>query len=138
MTAVARLRRELALPRPFARFVGFLQRELAMFPGRGNVTLRCVLGSAIVIVASMTLQVPELALSLMVVFYVTQANVVLTRVIALNLVLGSTCAVAAAIGLYVLTFDYPLLRIAVASAIFFCSVYLMRAVTKFEIGRAHV
>jgi multidrug resistance protein MdtO len=55
----------------------------------------------------------------------------LTRVIALNLVLGSTCAVAAAIGLYVLTFDYPLLRIAVASAIFFCSVYLMRAVTKF-------
>ncbi|MGF6241784.1 multidrug resistance protein MdtO [Paraburkholderia sp. GAS38] len=131
MTAVARLRRELALPRPFARFVGFLQRELAMFPGRGNVTLRCVLGSAIVIVASMTLQVPELALSLMVVFYVTQANVVLTRVIALNLVLGSTCAVAAAIGLYVLTFDYPLLRIAVASAIFFCSVYLMRAVTKF-------
>jgi multidrug resistance protein MdtO len=131
MSAVARLRRELALPRPFARFVGFLQRELAMFPGRGNVTLRCVLGSAIVIVASMTLQVPELALSLMVVFYVTQANVVLTRVIALNLVLGSTCAVAAAIGLYVLTFDYPLLRIAVASAIFFCSVYLMRAVTKF-------
>ena len=131
MTTVARLRRELALPRPFARFVGFLQRELAMFPGRGNVTLRCVLGSAIVIVASMTLQVPELALSLMVVFYVTQANVVLTRVIALNLVLGSTCAVAAAIGLYVLTFDYPLLRIAVASAIFFCSVYLMRAVTKF-------
>lgn len=131
MNAVTRLRRELALPRPLARFVAFLQRELAMFPGRGNVVMRSVLGSAIVIVASMTLQVPELALSLMVVFYVTQSNVVLTRMIALNLVIGSSCAIAAAIGLYVLTFDYPLLRIAVASAVFFCSTYLMRAVTRY-------
>jgi multidrug resistance protein MdtO len=74
--------------------------------------------------------VPELALSLMAVFYVTQSNVVLTRMIAVGLVIGTTCAIAAAIGIYVLTFDYPLLRIVVASAIFFCSVYLMRAVTK--------
>ncbi|RKF35925.1 hypothetical protein BCY88_09545 [Paraburkholderia fungorum] len=109
----------------------FLRYELAAFPGRGNVTMRCVLGSAIVIVASMTLQVPELALSLMAVFFVTQANIVLTRAIALNLVIGTTCAIGGTIGLYVLTFDYPLPRIIVASAIFFCSTYLMRAVTKF-------
>ncbi|MFL9874667.1 FUSC family protein [Paraburkholderia megapolitana] len=108
-----------------------LRRELTAFPGRSNVTLRCVLGSAIVIVASMTLSVPELALSLMAVFYVTQSNVVLTRMIALGLVIGTTCAIAIAAGLYRLTFDYPLLRLVVASAIFFCSVYLMRAATKF-------
>ncbi|RFU49806.1 FUSC family protein [Paraburkholderia sp. DHOC27] len=93
--------------------------------------MRCVLGSAIVILPSMTLHVPELAVSLIAVFFVTQSNVVLTRVIALLLVVGSTCAIAAAIGLYGLTFDYPLLRIAVASALFFCSTYLMRAMTKF-------
>ncbi|WP_207001414.1 FUSC family protein [Trinickia mobilis] len=123
--------RRLAWPRPLAELAAFLRYELAAFPGRGNVTMRCVLGSAIVIVASMTLRVPELALSLIVVFFVTQANIVLTRVIALNLVIGTTCAIACTIGLYALTFDYPLLRIIVASAIFFCSTYLMRAVTKF-------
>ncbi|SEA94485.1 FUSC family protein [Paraburkholderia sartisoli] len=123
--------RRLAWPRPLAELAAFLRDELAAFPGRGNVTMRCVLGSAIVIVVSMTLQVPELALSLMVVFFVTQSNIVLTRVVALNLVIGTTCAIACTIGLYALTFDYPLLRIIVASAIFFCSTYLMRAVTKF-------
>jgi len=125
------VRRRLAWPRPLAQLAAFLRDELAAFPGRGNVTMRCVLGSAIVIVTSMTLQVPELAVSLIVVFFVTQANIVLTRVIALNLVIGTTCAIASTIGLYELTFDYPLLRIIVASAIFFCSTYLMRAVTKF-------
>ncbi|NPT59788.1 FUSC family protein [Paraburkholderia elongata] len=123
--------RSLAWPRPLAELAAFLRDELAAFPGRGNVTLRCVLGSAIVIVLSMTLQVPELAVSLIVVFFVTQANIVLTRVVALNLVIGTTCAIASTIGLYALTFDYPLLRIIVASAIFFCSTYLMRAVTNF-------
>jgi multidrug resistance protein MdtO len=123
--------RRLAWPRPLAALAAFLRCELAAFPGRGNVTMRCVLGSAIVIVASMTLQVPELAVSLIAVFFVTQANIVLTRVIALNLVIGTTCAIACTIGVYQLTFDYPLLRIVVASAIFFCSTYLMRAVTKF-------
>ncbi|CAE6825493.1 FUSC family protein [Paraburkholderia haematera] len=123
--------RRLAWPRPLAQFTTFLRYELAAFPGRGNVTMRCVLGSAIVIVASMTLQVPELALSLIAVFFITQSNIVLTRVIALNIVIGTTCAIACMIGVYKLTFDYPLLRIIVASTIFFCSTYLMRAVTKF-------
>ena len=84
MSTVASSRRELAWPRPLARFAAFLRRELATFPGRSNVMMRCVLGSAIVIVASMTLQVPELALSLMVVFYVTQSNIVLSRVVAVR------------------------------------------------------
>jgi multidrug resistance protein MdtO len=131
MSTVTGSRRELAWPRPLARFAAFLRRELAAFPGRGNVMMRCVLGSAIVIVTSMTLQVPELALSLIVVFFVTQSNVVLSRVIALNIVIGSTCAIASAIVVFMLTFDYPLLRIAVASAVFFCCTYLLRAVTKF-------
>jgi multidrug resistance protein MdtO len=121
----------LAWPRPLAQLAAFLHDELAAFPGRGNVTMRCVLGCAIVIVVSMTLQVPELAVSLIVVFFVTQANIVLTRVVALNLVIGLICAIACTIGLYQLAFGYPLLRIIVASAIFFCSTYLMRAVTNF-------
>ncbi|RKT27553.1 multidrug resistance protein MdtO [Paraburkholderia sp. RAU2J] len=104
----------------------FLSRELASFPGRVNVMLRCMLTSAIVIVASMTLEVPELALSLLVVFYVTQANVVLTRLVGLMFIVGSTLGIGLSILLMKFTFDYPLLRIVMASLLFFGSVYLLR------------
>ncbi len=104
----------------------FLTRELAPFPGRLNVMLRCMLTSAIVIVASMALEVPELALSLLVVFYVTQSNVVVTRLVGLMFIIGSTLAIGLSILLLKFTFDYPLLRIVVASLLFFGSVYLLR------------
>jgi multidrug resistance protein MdtO len=108
---------------------GFLARELAPFPGRINVTLRCLLTSAIVIVASMALEVPEVALSLIVVFYVTQSNVVITRLVGMLFIVGSTLAIGLSILLLKFTFDYPLVRIVVASVLFFCNVYLLR-VTK--------
>ncbi|CAB3725605.1 Multidrug resistance protein MdtO [Paraburkholderia sediminicola] len=122
--------RHLAWPRPLEQLAGFLRAELGGFPGRANVAMRSVLSCAIVTVVSMTLQVPELALSLIAVFFVTQSNIVLTRLVALLALIGTTCAIACIIGVYQLTFDYPLLRIIVASAIFFCSAYLMRAVAK--------
>ncbi|HMC47178.1 MAG TPA: FUSC family protein, partial [Caballeronia sp.] len=130
MSGLDAVGRHLAWPRPLAQLAAFLRSELSAFPGRANVTMRCVLGCAIVIVVSMTLQVPELALSLIAVFFVTQSNIVLTRLVAVMAVIGTTCAIACIIGVYRLTFDYPLLRIIVASAIFFCSAYLMRAVAK--------
>ncbi|SIT41623.1 putative membrane protein [Paraburkholderia piptadeniae] len=104
----------------------FLKRELAPFPGRANVMLRCMLTSAIVIVTSMALEVPELALSLLVVFYVTQSNVVVTRLVGLMFMVGSTFAIGLSILLLKFTFDYPLLRIVIASLLFFGSVYLLR------------
>ncbi|MGF6602190.1 multidrug resistance protein MdtO [Paraburkholderia sp. GAS448] len=104
----------------------FLKRELAPFPGRLNVMLRCMLTSAIVIVASMTLEVPELALSLLLVFYVTQSNVVVTRLVGVMFIVGSTLAIGLSILLLKFTFDYPLLRIVIASLVFFGSVYLLR------------
>ncbi|WP_410832699.1 FUSC family protein [Paraburkholderia sp. SIMBA_030] len=104
----------------------FLGREFAPFPGRLNVMLRCVLTSAIVIVASMALEVPELALSLLVVFYVTQSNVVVTRLVGVMFIVGSTLAIGLSILVLKFTFDYPLLRIVTASLLFFGSVYLLR------------
>ncbi|SAK51451.1 FUSC family protein [Caballeronia ptereochthonis] len=104
----------------------FLRRELAPFPGRVNVMLRCMLTSAIAIVASMALQVPELALSLLVVFYATQSNVVITRLVGVMFIVGSTLAIGLSILLLKFTFDYPLLRIVAASVLFFISVYLLR------------
>lgn len=108
------------------RLLPFLHDELAPFPGRMNVALRAIAASAIVIVASMTLAVPYLAVSLIVVFYATQANVVITRLIAFLFLAGVTLAVGCAVLVLKLTFDIPLLRIAFASVIFFCCLYAMR------------
>src|SRR6202171_6663790 len=89
----------------------FLKRELAPFPGRLNVMLRCILTSAIVIVVSMALEVPELALSLLVVFYVTQSNVVVTRLVGVMSMVGSTLAVGLSIRLLRLIVGDPVWRL---------------------------
>ncbi|MEM5317118.1 FUSC family protein [Paraburkholderia sp. JHI869] len=115
-----------ALPDWLHEARGFLEREFAPFPGRANVMLRCMLTSAIVIVASMALEVPEAALSLLVVFYVTQSNVVMTRLVGLMFIVGSTLAIGLSILLLKFTFDYPLVRIVVATVLLFCSIYLIR------------
>ena len=104
----------------------FVRAELAPYPGRWNLVLRCLLGCGLVIVISMSQQVPLLALSLIAVFYVTQSNVVLTRLVGIMFVLGSTLGVASAILLLKWTFDLPLLRILVAGCLLFGCVYLMR------------
>jgi multidrug resistance protein MdtO len=114
------------LPVTLSNAGAFLRRELAPFPGRLNVMLRCMLTSAIVIVASMALEVPALALSLLVVFYVTQSNVVVTRLVGVLFIVGSTFAIGLSILVLKFTFDYPLLRIVIASLVFFGSVYLLR------------
>ncbi|WP_322032630.1 FUSC family protein [Paraburkholderia sp. J76] len=114
------------LPDTLRDACAFLRAELAPFPGRINVMMRAMLTSAMVIVVSLTLEVPELPLSLLVVFFVTQANVVLTRLVGLLFIVGSTLAIGSSILLLKYTFDYPLMRIVIASVLFFGSVYLMR------------
>ncbi|KVD35724.1 hypothetical protein WL37_29195 [Burkholderia ubonensis] len=108
-----------SLPDSLKRFARFVGGEIRLHPGRMNVTLRCVLTSELVIVTSMALRVPLLALSLIVVFFVTQANVVVTRMIGTLFIIGSTVAVISALLVLKLTYDYPLLRILLASVLFF-------------------
>jgi multidrug resistance protein MdtO len=114
------------VPQDLLRLGRFVRDELRPFPGRLNVTLRCLLSSALVILTSMALQVPWLALSLIVVFYVTQSNVVLTRMLGMLFFVGSTIAIGTAILVLKFTYDYALLRILAASLMFFGSVYMMR------------
>lgn len=109
-----------------ARLRDFLAGELRSYPGRLNLMLRSLLGCALVILVSMALQIPFLALSLIVVFYVTQTNVVVTRLIGSLFVVGSTLAIGLSILLLKFTYDHPMLRILGASLLFFCSTFLMR------------
>lgn len=114
------------LPSGLLHPVQFLQAELAAYPGRINIVLRSLLASALIIVTSLTLEVPWMALSLIAMFYVTQSNAVITRLIGIIFIVGSTLAIGTAILLLKFTFDYPLIRIIAASVLFFGSVYLMR------------
>lgn len=108
------------------RLRAFIYRELTPFPGRTAAVWRFLLSSALVIIISMALQVPFLALSLIMVFFTAQENTVLTKLSGIVMVIGATLAVAMAMLLLKFTIDYPLLRILGACVIVFCGIYFMR------------
>lgn len=100
---------------------------LRPYPGRGNLMLRCLITCTLVMIISLTLQIPFLALSLIAVFYVTQKNIVLSKLTGALFLLGTTLAVGLSILTLKLTWEYPLLRLMMAGGLFFGCVYLMRA-----------
>lgn len=109
-------------PGIFQRLVG----DLKPYPGRGNLVLRTVLACTIVVIVSQTLQIQWLALSLISVFFVSQTNVVVTRLTGMLFIVATTVAVALSLLLLQVAWNTPLLRIIVASLIFLISVFLMR------------
>ncbi|MFW2275959.1 FUSC family protein [Burkholderia orbicola] len=110
-----------------AMVMRFIASELRAFPGRWNVALRCLMSSAIALIISQALQVPFLALSLFIVFFVTQANVVMTRLVAILMFLGVTLAIVVSIVLAQYTFGYPAWRIVLVVALLLGCLFMMRA-----------
>lgn len=104
----------------------FLRTELAPFEGRKEAVWRFVISTALVIVISMTLEVPLLPLSLLMVFFTAQENTVLTRLSGIVLLIGTTFAVALSLLVVKVTINYPMFRILAAGAIAFCGMYFMR------------
>lgn len=101
-------------------------QPLLPYPGRANHMLRALVSSAIVVIVSQSLQVPLLALSLIAVFFVTQTNVVITRLTGILFFAGSTFAIALSLLILKVTWDVPLLRLMAAFSAFFTCVFLMR------------
>lgn len=114
-----------------ADMLSWLRRELAPFTGRADATLRLVIASAIIITVSMTLQVPLIAISLIVAFMVTQQNVVLSKLSAIIVLIGSLLAIGITILLLKFTMEYPLLRLLSTGVILVVSFYGMRV---FKLG----
>ncbi len=96
------------------------------YPGRLNHVLRAMVACTIVVIVSQSLQVPLLALSLVTVFYVTQTNLVVTRITGLLFIAGSSGAILLSLLVLEVTWDAPFLRILISFAIFFICVFLMR------------
>jgi multidrug resistance protein MdtO len=106
--------------------MGLIRTELAPFPGRKEAVWRFLVATALVIVISMTLEVPSLPLSLIMVFFTAQENTVLTRLSGIVLVIGATIAVVIGLLLVKFTINYPMLRILAACVVAFCGMYFMR------------
>lgn len=90
------------------------------------MVIRIVVGVVLVTVISMSLQVPEAALSAYMVFFVTKENRVLTALTGILLIVGSTVAIAASLVLLHWTLDFPAVRIIVMAAALFTGMYLSR------------
>lgn len=103
-----------------------LRQALLPYPGRANHVLRALVSCTIVVIISQSLQVPLLALSLIAVFFVTQTNVVITKLTGALFIVGSTVAIALSLLILKVTWDVPFLRILTAFTVFLGSVFLMR------------
>ena len=104
----------------------WLRREMAPAPGRREMTIRLVVGVVLVTIISMTLQLPEAALSAYMVFFVTKQNRVLTALTGALLIVGATVAIAASVLLLHWTLDFPALRVVAMAALLFTGMFLSR------------
>jgi multidrug resistance protein MdtO len=115
----------LTAPRP--AWLAFLRRELAPSPGRVDATLRMVLTTVLVVVISMTLEVPEMALSAYMVFFIQREDPVTTALLGVTGVLSVAVSIALTIVAYLLTIEYPAARIVVMASLFFGGMFVLRA-----------
>jgi uncharacterized membrane protein YgaE (UPF0421/DUF939 family) len=107
-------------------WLAWVRRELAPSPGRGAMTLRIVVTTVLVVIISMTLQVPEVLVSAYMVIFVTKENKVVTTLVGILVILGVTIAIAASLLIYRLTFDYPELRVPAIAAVLFTGFFASR------------
>ncbi|HDX8712145.1 TPA: FUSC family protein [Klebsiella michiganensis] len=108
----------------------FLTRELRDAPGRANYTLRLTLSCAVLIVLFMTLHIPFLAVALIVVFYVSQPNVLMIKLVSVVFVVTVSIALGGVLLIIKWTYDFPLIRLVASVILFFCAIYLMRVLGK--------
>ncbi|SAL60456.1 multidrug efflux system protein MdtO [Caballeronia peredens] len=105
----------------------FLHEELTEArPGRCAQTVQLGTLCLAVTLVSMTLHVPLLAVSLIVLFYGVQPNAFFTKVVAVVFVVATILDVGCLFLVLKFAYGYPLLRIVAASLILLAGMYLMR------------
>lgn len=105
----------------------FIRSELSPFPGRYNAILRYLVSTLIVVVASISLNIPMLPYSMLVLFMATQQNIVLTNIVFPVLMISNTLAIGVSILVLKFTIDYPFIRLLSSAVIIMVCIYLMRA-----------
>lgn len=100
-------------------WLGWLQRELAPSPERWLRTLILTCGAVLCVIISMTLQVPEVAVSAYMVFFISQKSKKVTVLVGVLAIIALTIGIGVSLLLYKITYGYPEARIPVmATALF--------------------
>jgi multidrug resistance protein MdtO len=115
-------------------WVGWLKRELAPTRPRKIRTAVIVAGAVLCIIISMALQVPELATSAYMVFFVSKENKLLTTITGVGGVIVLTIGLSATLLLYKFTYGYPELRIPGMAIALFLGMWLSRVLVIGPLG----
>jgi uncharacterized membrane protein YccC len=108
-------------------WLGWLKRELAPTSTRKIRTAIIVSGVVLCVIISMTLQVPQLAISAYMVFFISKETKALTTITGVGGLIGVTVAIGATLVLYKFTYGHPELRIPGMAIALFLGMWLSRA-----------
>lgn len=115
------------LPLPLVRLLAFFHEELSeKRPGRVSQTIQLWTGCLLVVLISMTFEIPFLAISLAVLFYGVQSNAFYTKFVAILFVAATVMEIGSLFLIYKWAYSYPLIRMIVASLVVFGCMFMMR------------
>ena len=115
------------LPLPLVRLLAFFREELSeKRPGRLPQTLQLWVGCLLVVVISMTFEIPFMAISLAVLFYGVQSNAYYTKFVAFLFVVATVMEIGSLFLIYKWAYSYPLIRMIIASLIVLGCMFMMR------------
>ncbi|RZM87245.1 MULTISPECIES: multidrug efflux transporter permease subunit MdtO [unclassified Escherichia] len=116
-----------SLPLPVVRLLAFFHEELSeRRPGRVPQTVQLWVGCLLVILISMTFEIPFVALSLAVLFYGIQSNAFYTKFVAFLFVVATVLEIASLFLIYKWSYGEPLIRLIIAGPILMGCMFLMR------------
>src|SRR5216117_1824150 len=104
----------------------WLRRELAPSYERKVRTLILIGGTVLCVIISMALQVPQLATSAYMVFFISKENKSVTTLVGIVGLIGLTIGIAASLLLYKFTYGHPELRIPSMAIVLFLGMYASR------------
>lgn len=115
-------------------WIGWLRRELAPTRARKIRTAIIVSGVVLCVIVSMALQVPELALSAYMVFFLSNESKRLTTITGLGGIVAVTIAIGGSLVLYKFTYGHSELRIPAVAIAIFLGMWLSRILVMGTLG----
>jgi uncharacterized membrane protein YccC len=112
----------------------WLRSELAPTHVRKIRTAIMAAGAALCVIISMTLQVPQLATSAYMVFFVSKETKLLTKITGLGGIIVLTIGIGATLLLYKFTYGHPELRVTGMAIALFLGMWLSRALVIGPLG----
>jgi uncharacterized membrane protein YccC len=115
-------------------WLGWLKRELAPTRARKIRTAIIAVAAVVCVIISMALQVPELALTAYMAFFISKESKLATIITGVGGLIGVTIAIGATLLLYKFSYGHPELRIPGMAIVLFLGMYLSRALVIGPLG----